>query len=247
MDFENTSVEMQEVADPTTEDIENSAVETTETSTEQGENTQEVADPVKNDTNAHFADMRRKQELEQARAEKAELQLQLDYAKQALSQYFDGENLSDLSDNAMAQALGLSQEEYKAQREREQATRNEQALLTAELERYRQKEVQENMDRDLKAIQKIDPTVTSLNDVDPMFLAFRFNETSPMSAEQAFIATRETLKQTKAAKPASIGSVKGSGNAENEFFTQREVDRLTKKDLDNPKIMEKVFKSMERW
>ena len=41
--------------------------------------------------------------------------------------------------------------------------------------------------------------------------------------------------------------MRGAGSAESEFFTQREVDRLTSKDLDDPKIMDKVFKSMEHW
>ena len=242
MDFENTSVEMQEVADLAEENIENTNSEVEQTRQEEPENggkEQEVADPVKNETNARFADTRRKQELDRIREENAKLRQQLAYAQQAMGTYFEGADLTEMSDNAMSQAMGMSIDDYRAQRESRQQD--------AELQRYRQKEVDETMERDLKAIQVIDPTITSLNDIDPMYLALRFNNVQPMTAEEAFIAMRETEKKTRTAKPASMGSMRGAGSAESEFFTQREVDRLTSKDLDDPKIMDKVFKSMEHW
>lgn len=250
MDFENTSVEMQEVADLAEENIENTNSEVEQTRQEEpenGGNEQEVADPVKNETNARFADARRKQELDRIREENTKLRQQLAYAQQAMGTYFEGSDLTEMSDNAMSQAMGMSIDDYRAQRESRQQAQMENAMRDAELQRYRQKEIDETMDRDLKAIQAIDPTITSLNDIDPMYLALRFNNVQPMTAEEAFIATRETQKQTRMAKPASMGSMRGAGSAESEFFTQREVDRLTSKDLDDPKIMDKVFKSMEHW
>ena len=86
MDFENTSVEMQEVADLAEENIDtNSEVEQTrQEEPENGGNEQEVADPVKNETNARFADARRKQELDRIREENAKLRQQLAYAQQAM-------------------------------------------------------------------------------------------------------------------------------------------------------------------
>lgn len=45
-----------------------------------------------------------------------------------------------------------------------------------------------------------------------------------------------------------IGSLKnGSHTVEKEFYTPEEVDRLTPADYDNPKIMERVRKSMLKW
>ena len=52
--------------------------------------------------------------------------------------------------------------------------------------------------------------------------------------------------QTKTPKPASVGSISGSGTAESEFFTSEELDKLTPRQLDDPKIMEKAMRSMAR-
>ena len=49
--------------------------------------------------------------------------------------------------------------------------------------------------------------------------------------------------------PQSPGSAKSSmsNNLVKEFYTPDEVRQLTEEDLDNPKIMEAVEKSMARW
>lgn len=53
---------------------------------------------------------------------------------------------------------------------------------------------------------------------------------------------------TKKEKPSSPGSVKSTttNKDEKEFFTSKELDQLTEKDLDNPKILEKAIKSMSK-
>ena len=224
-------VEGQEVAAP----------ESTE-SVEQAMETQPAAENQRNDRDAYYADLRRKQELDEARANNVRLQQQIDAAHKALGSFFEGNSLEEQLDYARAQTLGVDVSEVRRQRENEaqaQAVQNE-------LQMYRQREIDRMMADDLKAVQTIDPTITSLNDLSPTFIALRFNKNAPMSAEQAFLATRAIETQTKQPKPASVGSISSAGNVESEFFTSEELDALTPQMLDNPKIMEKAMRSMAR-
>lgn len=225
----DTGVEVQEVAAPESEG-----------QVEQAMETQPAAD--KTDRDAYYADLRRKQELDQARAENTRLQQQMEMVQKTLGNFFEGATLEEQLDYASAQAQGIDVSTYRAQRqEQEQAQAVQQ-----ELQMYRQREIDRMMEDDLKAVQAIDPTVTSLKDLPETFLALRFNQAAPMSARDAFIATKAISQQTKTPKPASVGSISGSGTAEGEFFTSEELDKLTPKMLDDPKIMEKAMRSMAR-
>ena len=225
----DTGVEVQEVAAPESEG-----------QVEQAMETQPAAE--KTDRDAYYADLRRKQELDQARAENTRLQQQMEMVQKTLGNFFEGATLEEQLDYASAQAQGIDVSTYRAQRqEQEQAQAVQQ-----ELQMYRQREIDRMMDDDLKAVQAIDPTVTSLKDLPETFLALRFNQAAPMSARDAFIATKAISQQTKTPKPASVGSISGSGTAESEFFTSEELDKLTPKMLDDPKIMEKAMRSMAR-
>lgn len=224
-----TSVESQEVAEPEVSE-----------SVEQAMETQPVAE--KTDRDSYYRDMRRKQELDQARADNARLQQQMEMVQKTLGNFFEGNTLEEQLDYAQAQSMGIDVTTYRAQRqEQEQAQAVQQ-----ELQMYRQREIDRMMDDDLKAVQAIDPTVTSLKDLPETFLALRFNQAAPMSARDAFIATKAITQQTKTPKPASVGSISGSGTAESEFFTNEELNNLTPKMLDDPKVMEKAMRSMAR-
>ena len=48
-------------------------------------------------------------------------------------------------------------------------------------------------------------------------------------------------------KPENMGKVNSDGDREKDFYTSQEVDKLTKKQLSNPKVMETVLKSMLKW
>ena len=224
-----TGVEGQEVAAPESEG-----------QVEQATETQPAVE--KTDRDAYYADLRRKQELDQARADNARLQQQMEMVQKTLGNFFEGATLEEQLDYASAQAQGIDVSTYRAQRqEQEQAQAVQQ-----ELQMYRQREIDRMMEDDLKAVQAIDPTVTSLKDLPETFLALRFNQAAPMSARDAFIATKAITQQTKTPKPASVGSISGSGTAESEFFTNEELNNLTPKMLDDPKVMEKAMRSMAR-
>lgn len=232
---ETTGVEGQESAAPENNEVVAQATETQSAA-------EKTEKPVRTEKDAYFADMRRKQELEEARANNAKLQQQIDAANKALGSFFEGESLEEKLDYAQAQAMGVDVSKIREQKqaqERAQAVRNE-------LERYRKREVERMMEDDLKTIQAIDPTITSLRDLPETFMALRFNSAAPMSAEKAYIATKAIENQTKLPKPASAGSISGGGKAESEFFTSEELDSLTGKMLDDPKIMEKAMRSMAR-
>jgi len=202
----------------------------------------EAPQNTKTEQDSYYADMRRKQELDEARQQNAVLMAQLNRAKEALNSYWDGNSIDDLVDRAMAQAGGVDVETVRRNR---MAEANRQNLM-AELEQYRQNEVNRQMEMDLREIQSIDPTVTSLNDLSPTFLSLRFNSVSPMDAKSAFLRLRSIESRQKTPKPASTGSMTSTGKSPSEFFTSQELDSLTSKDLDDPKIMEKAMRSLER-
>ena len=224
-----TGVEVQEVTDPAVSE-----------QVEQAAQTQPEA--VKTEKDAFYADQRRKQELEQRRAENARLQQQIEAVQKTLGNFFDGGTLEEQLDYARAQAQGIDVAQYREQRR----VQEEAQAVQNELQMYRDREIDRMMAEDLKAVQAIDPTVTSLNDLPQTFLALRFNKAAPMGAKEAFIATRAIETQTKQPKPASVGSVTGTGNRESEFYTSEELDALTPKMLDDPKVMEKAMRSMAR-
>ena len=224
----DTGVEVQEVAAPESEG--------------QVEQAMEQPAAEKTDRDAYYADLRRKQELDQARAENTRLQQQMEMVQKTLGNFFEGATLEEQLDYASAQAQGIDVSTYRAQKQEQQQAQ----AVQQELQMYRQREIDRMMEDDLKAVQAIDPTVTSLKDLPETFLALRFNQAAPMSARDAFIATKAISQQTKTPKPASVGSISGSGTAESEFFTSEELDKLTPRQLDDPKVMEKAMRSMAR-
>ncbi len=225
----DTGVEGQELAAP----------ESTQNVTQAME-TQPAAENQRTDRDSFFANQRRKQQLDEARATNARLQQQIDTAHRTLGTFFEGDSLEEQLDYARAKALGTEVSTIRRQKE------TETQAVYSELQMYRNREIHRMMAEDLQAVQSIDPTVTSLNDLPPTFLALRFNHNAPMSAQQAFIAMKAIETQTKQPKPDSVGSILGAGNAESEFFTSEELDALTPHSLDNPKIMEKALRSMAR-
>lgn len=55
------------------------------------------------------------------------------------------------------------------------------------------------------------------------------------------------IKERGADKPVSMGGVNSNSEGEKDFYTSAEADKLTKKQLSNPKIMNAVLKSMVKW
>lgn len=62
------------------------------------------------------------------------------------------------------------------------------------------------------------------------------------------ITIQKYLKHAHKEKPQSTGSVKSNGaTKEKDYYSQTEVDKLSPKDLENPKIWQAVRNSMTKW
>ena len=67
-----------------------------------------------------------------------------------------------------------------------------------------------------------------------------------VDAKVAFSAVRAANEDSLVKRPPETGSVGVTEDAQGEFFSSRELDRLTPRDLDNPVIFKKAMKSLKR-
>lgn len=96
------------------------------------------------------------------------------------------------------------------------------------------------MDRDLADIQSEYPWVKSLEELPPMYRALRFNPYVPMGARRA----RRAAMGAAGSKPPSTGSMEASLGPGRDYYTSRELDRLSPEDLKSPAVYEKAMKSL---
>ena len=89
-----------------------------------------------------------------------------------------------------------------------------------------------------------DAGLKSVDDLGDEFFALRAEGVSNLTAYLAVTGAKDARKPRK---PPVIGAVNGAGQKEKEFYSPDEVDRLTTRQLDDPKIRERVMKSMTRW
>ena len=229
----NESAEIQEVAEPETEALES-------------EETQEVAEPAaeesheekqsagKNDADAAFAEMRRKNQ---------ELERNNKMLREAMLRYFDGETDEELSINAIAYAEQKDPEEYRQEWERDQEFINLQTENDDLKEQLLNAQVEKMMREDLAVIREIDPTVNSLDDLGESFLNMRLQ--GGLSVKEAYYATKAMQLKEKVLAPDAIGKVADS-KVERDYYTSEEIDNLTDEELNDDKIWEKVMRSMSR-
>ena len=98
-------------------------------------------------------------------------------------------------------------------------------------------------EKDLEA-NGIDKSI--LKDQDFKKFASRFNRGTKMTE---IYELYQKVNGSEAKKPPSTGSSKSTvpNNQEKEYYTPEEVDKLSNKQLDDPKIWRKVRESMFRW
>lgn len=226
MEFENQVVD---VAD----ESESPEIVEQETEATESEETQEVAAPVepqKNTSDQAFAQMRR---------ERQALERELKQYKEALGLYFEG-------DNAVAQAYAHAQQKPVEEITKEFELQAEIERLREENETFQNKElsaqVQLAMMNDLKAIQGIDSTIKSLNDLGDMY--FNLISTGRVSAVDAYYAVQAQRQKEKLTAPQEIGKVQKT-TQEKDFYSSEEVKNMTQAEVD--KNYEKIKKSMLKW
>lgn len=240
------SEEMQEVAEPV-EVVTDTQQEEPETSEEM----QEAADPVeekgdtagrKNAQDAAFADLRRRWQT--AEGEKNIANEQLNRAREILGKFgFNGATLDDVFDSANANLTGQDVASVRQTRLAAQEEATRRSSLEREIEYYRRMDAERRMKEDLKAIQKIDPSVKSMNELgEDYFKLIR----AGIDGVTAFSAIKAKGNLNKKEKPPVIGRVNSRTTEEKDYYTDKELNALTGKDLDDPAVLEKAMKSLSK-
>lgn len=221
--YDIESAENQEVAEPDTE-VENEPETEPEDETEVEEESNEPDDSA-------WAEMRR--EKEQFERENADM-------KTALSRYFDGSNPEELS--AQAQAYQEQRPVEDVIKERQVLAEHENLLrenetLKGQIENAT---IEKMMAKGLETIQKLDPSVKSLDDLGETFanlIGAGVNETD------AYYATKLRESKEKVSPPSNIGKV-GNSVSTNDLYTSKELDNLSTEEINAN--WDKVQKSMSR-
>ena len=235
---ENTNIESaetQEVAEPETEALESAETQEVAEPESEAETTEEEA-TGKTDADAAFAEMRRNLKA---------LEKENEMMKSSLGRYFDGETAEELSINANAYAEQRDPDDYRQEWEHNQEFEAVQAENEDLKEQLLNAQVEKLMREDLAAVQAIDPSVESLDELGDAFLKMRLNSEQPLSAEQAYYAVKAIELNAKVLAPDAIGKISDT-KAERDYFTSEEIDALTDEELDDPAIWEKVQKSLPK-
>ena len=224
--LEEEGAEDQELADP--EDKEE----------EEGAEDQELADPEsrKTEADAAFAELRRENDELQRKLQEKEERLRV--SEEALGRFFDGDDKA-LKAIAYAEEKPLEQvqKEFKERTEIE-SLRKENEVLKA---KQQQAAVELAIEHDLKAIQKIDPNVKSLEELGDTFIRLIASGANAEDAYYAAIAKKEKETKSPAKPPGKIGQSGG----EKDFFTKEEVEQMSPEEVH--KNYEKIKTSMKKW
>ena len=230
----NESAEIQEVADPETDSL-------------AGAEEQEVAEPDTAESSTEVAEEQAHQRTEmdaafaEMRRQNQQLEREARMMREALSTYFEGETAEELSINANAYAQQRDPDEYRKEWEKQQDY--ERAIQENETlkEQMLELEVDRRMESALRTIQEIDPSVKSLDELGDSFVNMI---AAGLSDKEAYYATLAMNSKEKVFAPSPIGKV-SDNRVERDYYTSEEIDNLTDEELDDPKVWEKVMKSMD--
>ena len=232
-EFESTSVEMSEVAEPTEEVT---GVEEQETAEPVSEESEEPTGKTEED--AAWARMRReaeqaKKDLEAAQQELAEIKASNEARTSAFSRLTGRDENAEIA--ALAEVTGMSEDEVAEiyEREAESAQKDlrieqlENMVSTIQGERLYQ--------ADLERLRKIDPSLTDLESLGPEYMRY-MQATDPetgapiMEPEDAYWAIKAKERANQATPPKEVGKV-ATGPAEKTRFTAQEIDAMSSEQL----------------
>jgi len=237
-DYESTSVETSEVAEPTEEVT---GVEEQETAEPVSEETVEE-EPKRTEEDAAWARMRR--EAEQARADAEAAQRELaelrarEEAREATYSRLTGSDNGDIA--AIAEATGMSEDEVLAEIEAAQESARKD-LRIEQLEReVTSIQAERLMQEDLETIRKIDPSLKSLTDLGEGYIEYVAAGLDPV---KAYWAVKAEEQANTATPPKEIGKIQTSP-AEKDYFTDAEIDAMSSEELE--KNWKKIMASWDR-
>lgn len=242
-DFESTSVETSEVAEPTEEVT---GVEEQETAEPVSEESEEPTGKTEED--AAWARMRReaeqaKKDLEAARQELAEMKASAEARSSAISRLTGRGEDAEIA--ALAEVTGMSEDEVAEiyEREVESAQKDlrieqlEEMVSTIQGERLYQ--------ADLDRLRKIDPSLTDLESLGDEYMRY-MSAVDPetgapvMEPEDAYWAIKAKQRANQATPPKEVGRV-ATGTAEKTKFSDAEIDAMSSDQL--KKNWKKIFAS----
>ena len=234
-DYESTSVETSEVAEPTEEVT---GVEEQETAEPVSEETVET----KTEEDAAWARMRREAESARAEAEAAQRELAelkaMQEAREKAESRLTGQEDARIA--ALAEATGMSEDEIIAEIEAAEESARKDLRIQELEERITTIEAEKLMQADLAELRKIDPTIKSLEDLGDGYIEYIAGGLSP---EKAYWAIKAEEQAKKATPPVEVGKV-ATGTAEKDYFTDAEIDAMSPEQLS--KNYNKIIASWER-
>ena len=246
MEIENTSVEMEEVADlPEETGVEDQESAEPESEAEETEVDAEEEPEGKSDADAAFAQMRRENERYQAELEAAreeldelrEAQAQNEARTEAISKLTGAEN-GDIA--ALAEVTGMSEEEILAEMEAAQESAQKDLKIQQLEERVNSVEAERLMQADLQTLRKIDPSLESLEALGEEYIRYVGAGLGP---EDAYWAIKAKETANHATPPKEVGKV-ATGTAEKDYFTDAEIDAMSPEQ--QRKNYKKILASWER-
>lgn len=170
-----------------------------------------------------FAEMRRARE--EAEQRNSELQERLDALERAqrekdLRDYAEGMGLTEEEIEEVVKDAQEEEEKENARKELEEKVRQlEDQLL--------EREIDEKMQKDLSDIQKIDPSVKSLDDLGDDFGQFI---EAGLDGVHAYYAMKAMQDRNKIKPARSIGRVNQS-SVPRDFYTSEELDALSQEEI----------------
>ena len=236
-EFESTSVETSEVAEPTEEVTGVEEQETAEPVSEES-----VEEPKKTEEDAAWARMRReseqaKKDLEAAQRELAELKAQNEARDEAYSRLTGNDN-GEIA--AIAEATGMSEDEVIAEIEAAKESAMKDQMIERLQEQVTSIEAERLMQADLEKIRKVDPSLKSLDELGDGFIEYISAGLDPV---KAYWAIKAEERANQATPPKEIGRVE-TGTAEKDYFTDAEIDAMSSEQL--TKNWKKVLASWDR-
>jgi len=232
-EFESTSVETTEVAEPS-EEV--SGVEEQETAEPVSEESEQPTGKTEED--AAWARMRR--EAEQARAEAeaaqrelAELKASNEARSSAISRLTGRGEDAEIA--ALAEVTGMSEDEVAEIYEREAESAQKDLRIEQLEEMVGSIQAERLMQVDLERLRKIDPALNSLDELGPEYVRYMSvldPETGEpiMEPEDAYWAIKAKQRANQATPPKEVGKV-ATGPAEKTRFTAQEIDAMSSEQL----------------
>ena len=239
-EFESTSVETSEVAEPTEEVTGVEEQETAEPVSE--ESVEEPEESGKTEEDAAWARMRReseqaRKELEAAQRELAELKAKTE-AREATYSRLTGSDNGDIA--AIAEATGMSEDEVIAEIEAAQESAQKDLLIEQLQNQVTSIEAEKMMQEDLEKIRKVDPSLKSLEDLGEGYIDYIAAGLDPV---KAYWAIKAEERANEATPPKEIGRVETSP-VEKDYYTDAEIDAMSSEEL--TKNWKKVMASWDR-